>query len=910
MMKTYLQDWFKLSGLGAQTAQRITTALETNTPRNLNSSEQELYYYANHYSDYTNLNRLPLIFSLIRGEVDKYFSNLTNHHQYKDIVAIKTQLAEAVSHSFLIYLWSVEIFRYLGHRSSEYVLEGLPDLQGPVNTRVFTLVEVVEGISQAISTRLLVIWIQLKLETRPDQDLAIKKATYQILHAIALNSPSQEIQIYVKEVSKIIPTKNFLNLNIKTINQTTNSSRQKAYLKLTLMGVSLGYHPNPLERFGVWFSGGKILHREDVCVAVAPFMAVCHNFIVQRFNKNPTTITPAFIKKIGHLAATKYYPDRELINHTTTLVQLEITELLTEVNQLREELSTPDNCDGLLANQTQILEFIKQMFNLKQVGLYKQTSAEAKVRTHLTNTPLTNKTPKTLTVYQLNKLGEELQAAVQRWCAAARLTRATEHTIASLQRVFSRLYIYQNYLIYTTYLTEQNIKFVCFPTYLDFRGRVYQKSSVAIQAYWCFRHLYHFGEVANYPLNGCGYVFNEKTINLYEKFCKEYHITNPNLFEFFQSIGFLFKHTLVNPAGEIYLHDAVRAGGDYYIKYHTLSIGELWSTLDKDAKLTSECYYYIYAINAIRQGCRSAFYILKDTTCSMAQHAGKLLGYNTKHLTYLNLANREYAIDTYQIFIQELQKYLRLHEPGLWDEVRLQLLSRKFLKNLIMTSEYGVTLYTARNELQQLVRDFEIRNPAYSVFRGESYVKSLFNALSSGVLDKYFYLQTKASWIDQVLRANTPAIQLTDIQIPIAYYKPAIHTLYYEHKSASSGRTRSTLSVQFFIHKNLNTYLQHLRLKSHELQSAVDMRKTRSAVYVNAIHALDAAYLRELAAACFEHGVPLATIHDGFAVPYTHSSWILSAANECFFAGIGSTAHYYAQSKLTLPEISSNSIIV
>lgn len=49
----------------------------------------------------------------------------------------------------------------------------------------------------------------------------------------------------------------------------------------------------------------------------------------------------------------------------------------------------------------------------------------------------------------------------------------------------------------------------------------------------------------------------------------------------------------------------------------------------------------------------------------MAQHAGKLLGYNLDKLHYLNLANQTTAIDTYQIFIIQLKQILATANPEL-----------------------------------------------------------------------------------------------------------------------------------------------------------------------------------------------------------------------------------------------------
>ena len=100
----------------------------------------------------------------------------------------------------------------------------------------------------------------------------------------------------------------------------------------------------------------------------------------------------------------------------------------------------------------------------------------------------------------------------------------------------------------------------------------------------------------------------------------------------------------------------------------------------------------------------------------MTQHGGKLLGYNMKNLHLLNLQNVDSLYDTYQIYINELKKYLRptLDSLGCKLGGRVEAsLDRSLLKNLIMTAEYGVTYYTAYREflqtLDECIKDDEVR---------------------------------------------------------------------------------------------------------------------------------------------------------------------------------------------------------
>jgi hypothetical protein len=116
------------------------------------------------------------------------------------------------------------------------------------------------------------------------------------------------------------------------------------------------------------------------------------------------------------------------------------------------------------------------------------------------------------------------------------------------------------------------------------------------------------------------------------------------------------KHTQTD--GKIYLAHIIDEGFKIYQAYKNLSIQELRALTLFDHKELIEIYYYIYAINQILGGSKNMFYVWKDTTCSMAQHAGKLLGYKIESLELLNLDNKEYAIDTYQIYINHIKTIL------------------------------------------------------------------------------------------------------------------------------------------------------------------------------------------------------------------------------------------------------------
>lgn len=65
----------------------------------------------------------------------------------------------------------------------------------------------------------------------------------------------------------------------------------------------------------------------------------------------------------------------------------------------------------------------------------------------------------------------------------------------------------------------------------------------------------------------------------------------------------------------------------------------------------------------------------------------------------------------------------------------------------------------------------------------------------------------------------------------------------------------------------------------------IDLEKTRAALYVNAIHANDALYLRNIVHYCNLRRVPIITVHDGFFVPFYNETTLISIANIAFLDG-------------------------
>lgn len=894
-MLTYIKTWLIFSKVSETDSQLILQKL-TAPQTIINAYQTELYSYIESAVDYKNFLTFPELFNAIKRCVKLIFNWPTNHHQRHDLRDLKNAYKKNLSQEFIEMLWTIELFTFLCSKSSAYLLDS-PAEKTTEDQKLFTMIELVEGVASELLHKHLLLYIIGEVDENLNNDLVVKKYVHIVLHELGLLEQNY-FSIHLKKLQDLVTVSDFLKTKI----DSTHSFGKKNYLKLTLVIVSLPFHENYLKRFSILLSPPTILDRDGHYVVVARFYLICQNFITQRHNKEPTVITKALVEKIKALTNTAFFPDYPLIGQVSELVKLEFKSLQDELVEVYSKINETDKLKLHIPEGTLVLGAISQLINKQKGFSFRRNAVE---RSMLKVSQDTAPTPGKR-MREVLTLHGDFNGYIQKWYKVVGLCKEIDNFLPRLQKIFSRLGLLKNYFTYVEFLYENQLDSCYFPGFIDFRGRFYYNSIVSVQTYWCFRYLYHFGEgVQGTEPN---YLLNEETYLIYDKYCKDAGLNNPDYFEFYQSIGFLFKKTLTNNQGEINLNSIIELGVQTYLKYRNLSILELIRNLGGEFKLAMELYYYIHAINQAVLGSRSLYYIWKDTTCSMAQHAGKLLGYNENQLHLLNLANTNIAIDTYQIYINQLKKLLQTKHPDLWSATKMKLLNRSSLKNLIMTTEYGVSFFTAKSEFAQTLSGLELTDEEYSTIADKKYFKSIFEVLADETLDLYFYRTTKGSWVDQQLEKPANTFELEDIKIPTDYYHKNTHTIYYEDKSSKDRRIRHTLAVKFVVQINYQVYLRELGKQDTATQ--IDKRKTKAAIYVNAIHACDAAYLREIALACKQKNIPLATIHDGFAVPYTHGSWILSAAAGCFFFNLNTDDFFYKKIKANPPVIQSTTIII
>lgn len=914
-MLTYIKQWLLLSQFNKKCADNLIKAYSEKHTNSL--FKQELVFYKNMINtfDLQNVSKHYSFFLAINRVVTEYFNELNeSHKQNRDLLILKNLFKEKLSLDFLYLLWTFEIFLFFSSNASNYVSDSHPNLNYPSQSvKTFSVIESLHSIANEILCKTSLLWGLEQLSGLYESDVQIKKALHNILHKLSELYKGSQFTIYTKEVCEVTSAADFSHTKFSDVFTEESSDEERTDSvevgrKITIIAIDFEFDINPTKVFNILTSPAKIINKNSNFWVVDTIYANCSNFITQPFNRDPTIITKEFVEKISPTLDTGFYIDYIMVKNVNTLVNLELDKISKNIDKIINNIEE----GGLLKNKT-IRGVNPQSLALLLISIKKQKefirlSKEERIVNLIKNQDERLKEFKTIGDFIKSQLATEQE--LQRWISLIKLDKELANLLSEVQHNISHIQIYYKFKLLYSFLNQEGLTVIYFPVYIDFRGRLYYNSTISLQSFWCYRFIYNYGKSTEFELSQPNYIFTEDTITLYNEVFYKFGLKNSNYFEIYQSIGYLFKKEITKPDGGIKLYDILTLGIKKYLQHKDNDINEVWLLENTDTKLVVELFYYVNSINQIQLGNYCHFYVIKDTTCSMAQHAGKILGYNPNNLDKLNLSNQETGYDTYQIFINELKRVLLAEDSKLWIDV-LGLLTRGFLKNLIMTSEYGVSIVTAREEFIKTVNEFSKRDKKYLIFKeSDKYFNQIYSTLKRGELDLCFYLTKKETWINWILSSKVENVSFSDITIPVNYYYPVTQTLYYEKKSNITKRARNSVNIHFNISCNFELYKNIKAQKKHRNKKLINKKKIRSAVYVNQVHSLDALYLRELTYLCKLQKVYISTIHDGFAVTFVRGSWILSAANNSFFKNSKCSVNYYSKSSTTPPTINSNSILL
>ncbi|KAI9851853.1 MAG: DNA-directed RNA polymerase [Thelocarpon superellum] len=284
---------------------------------------------------------------------------------------------------------------------------------------------------------------------------------------------------------------------------------------------------------------------------------------------------------------------------------------------------------------------------------------------------------------------------------------------------------------------------------------------------------------------------------------------------------------------------------------------------------------------------RSSLTIHQDGTCNGLQHYAALGG-DLWGAKQVNLEPGDRPSDVYT-GVAELVKAQIAADAAQGDELAKRLdgrITRKVVKQTVMTNVYGVTFVGARaqvrRQLEELMPDLPNTPELHHGHFASYVVRKIFTALSSmfnGAHDIQYWFAECASRISQALtpeqmdqmeKAGSSRARRADPKFLVT--KPARTADLATFKSAVVWTTPLKMPVvqpyRTQKSRRISTNLQRVSILEPRMSDPVSKRKQLQAFPPNFIHSLDATHMLLSALKCDEVGLTFAAVHDSF---WTHA---------------------------------------
>lgn len=242
----------------------------------------------------------------------------------------------------------------------------------------------------------------------------------------------------------------------------------------------------------------------------------------------------------------------------------------------------------------------------------------------------------------------------------------------------------------------------------------------------------------------------------------------------------------------------------------------------------------------------SHFPIHQDGSCNGLQHYAAL-GRDVIGATSVNLMPCDTPQDVYSGVAQQVEEFRKQHaQEGMKvAQVLDGFISRKVVKQTVMTVVYGVTRYGGRLQIEKRLKELE-GFPQEYVWEASHYlVQQVFNSLKemfSGTREIQIWLTESARLI---AKSGRTVEWVTPLGLPIVQ---------------PYHRSKSTV---------LNSAIQTLNLNVHcDANQKPDTMKQKNAFPPNFIHSLDSTHMMLTALHCFRRGLTFVSVHDCY---WTHA---------------------------------------
>lgn len=255
----------------------------------------------------------------------------------------------------------------------------------------------------------------------------------------------------------------------------------------------------------------------------------------------------------------------------------------------------------------------------------------------------------------------------------------------------------------------------------------------------------------------------------------------------------------------------------------------------------------------------------QDGTCNGLQHYAALGG-DIEGARQVNLIPAERPQDVYKFVAGLVQKRVDAEaEKGNKYAIFLRdKITRKVVKQTVMTNVYGVTFVGAVLQIQKQIDHHFGKDDSDKV---EEYSRYLTNHVFDSMRELFLGAHLIQDWLGESARRISKSVRID----------------YEEKASVNSNKPRHLSSViwttplglpcvqPYRVTKKqiISTNLQDIVISDPFGASQVDARKQQAAFPPNFVHSLDATHMLMTAAACGKDGLSFASVHDSY---WTHAA--------------------------------------
>uniref|UniRef100_UPI0037E77CFC DNA-directed RNA polymerase, mitochondrial n=1 Tax=Semicossyphus pulcher TaxID=241346 RepID=UPI0037E77CFC len=242
----------------------------------------------------------------------------------------------------------------------------------------------------------------------------------------------------------------------------------------------------------------------------------------------------------------------------------------------------------------------------------------------------------------------------------------------------------------------------------------------------------------------------------------------------------------------------------------------------------------------------SHFPVHQDGSCNGLQHYAAL-GRDVIGATSVNLVPCDVPQDVYSGVAQQVEEFrARDAEQGLKIAQVLEgFISRKVVKQTVMTVVYGVTRYGGRLQIEKRLKEID-EFPKTYVWDASHYLVRL---VFSGLKEMFTGTREIQDWLTESARLISKSGHTVEWVTPLGL--PVIQPYH---------RIRNQV---------LKSTIQHINLQiSHDAKERPDTVKQKNAFPPNFIHSLDSTHMMLTSLHCYSAGLTFVSVHDCF---WTHA---------------------------------------